>query len=265
MQEQVNDGCFSAFVILLSLMYGFQYSGPDCSMAPYKIWVQIEVGYYSFNLLFCYLYYKHVKNNRRESFKMMLFNCFLNVLHTGWLVYGNIIWYQFNGQCRQEFDDWDKDQGGDGNSGESFAWIFLALVVVGYLPMLKCCSISTLIICFGPSLWRSLSRQQRTDANWVPTGANILTNMVKTRFKPEDHPEALECIICMEDYKPEDETIALPCDSRHFFHADCITGWLKTNNSCPLCKKPITMEDLKKQKKQRRSTRTSRGRNSHIE
>ena len=73
--------------------------------------------------------------------------------------------------------------------------------------------------------------------------------MVKTRFNPEEHSETVECIICMEDYKGEDETIALPCDSRHFFHAECITGWLKTNNSCPLCKKPITMDDLKKQKK----------------
>ena len=152
MQEQVNDGCFSGFIILISIMYGLQYNGPECSVAPFLLWVQIEIGYYAFNLIFCYLYYKHVKNNRRESFKMMIFNCFLNLLHTGWLVFGNVIWYKYNGECRLEMTSADK------TNGDAINWVFLAQIVVGYLPMLKCCSISTLIVCFGPSLWRSLSR-----------------------------------------------------------------------------------------------------------
>lgn len=84
-------------VILLSAMYGFQYQGPDCSLAPYKVWVYSDVAYYGFNLIFCYVYYKYVKTNRRESFKMMIFNCLLNVVHTGWLIYGNVIWYNYNG------------------------------------------------------------------------------------------------------------------------------------------------------------------------
>lgn len=59
----------------------------------------------------------------------------------------------------------------------------------------------------------------------------------------------------MCEYKPNDETIQLPCDHRHFFHADCIENWLKKNNSCPMCKKPVTMEDIKNQKKKKKSER----------
>jgi hypothetical protein len=122
----------------------------------------------------------------------------------------------------------------------------LLFVILGYIPLLKCCTVGSLLVCFGPALFRSIRRGGRADADWVPTSRDILTNMVKGKFNPNEHPEGAECIICMEDYKEEDEVIELPCDTRHFFHAACISGWLKTNNSCPLCKKPITMEDLKK-------------------
>jgi predicted nucleic acid-binding Zn ribbon protein len=159
---------------VLSLLYGLSYHGPDCTAAPFKLWVRLEVGYYSFNVLFCYLYYKHIKRNRRESFKMMVFNCMLNVLHTGWLTYGNVIWYNKQQVCNEEFANWDKFNDQSTKSAEALIWMMLALIIVGYLPMLKCCSISTLVLCFGPSLWRSLSRQQRSDANWVPTTTNIL-------------------------------------------------------------------------------------------
>jgi E3 ubiquitin-protein ligase DOA10 len=44
--------------------------------------------------------------------------------------------------------------------------------------------------------------------------------------------------------------VTLPCDKRHYFHDECIKNWLERNNACPLCKKPITEADLKKQKRE---------------
>ena len=130
--------------------------------------------------------------------------------------------------------------------GQNLQWIMLALVIIGYIPMLKCCSIGTIMICFGPALFRSIRRARRPDASWVPTQTDIIKNLMKGKIKPEQFPEGAECVICMVEYTPDDDIIRLPCDERHFFHADCITSWLKSNNSCPLCKKPITLEDLKK-------------------
>lgn len=42
-----------------------------------------------------------------------------------------------------------------------------------------------------------------------------------------------ECLICTEkncDYKT-------PCN--HLFHEECVTGWIKDYNSCPICRKAI--------------------------
>jgi hypothetical protein len=47
------------------------------------------------------------------------------------------------------------------------------------------------------------------------------------------------CAICLDDYVAGDELRFLPCSGLHHFHAHCVDAWLKSNKSCPLCKKPI--------------------------
>ena len=56
MNEQLNDCCLSSLIIILSSLYGFQ--GPDCSVAPFKMWVEVELGYYVFNVFFVLFYFK---------------------------------------------------------------------------------------------------------------------------------------------------------------------------------------------------------------
>jgi len=84
--------------------------------------------------------------------------------------------------------------------------------------------------------------------------------MMKGKYNPEEHVDDKECIICMVDYVEQDDITPLPCNPKHFFHSACIENWLKSNNSCPLCKKPITKEDLKKQKSQKRGSVNIRNR-----
>jgi len=57
-----------------------------------------------------------------------------------------------------------------------------------------------------------------------------------------------QCSICLMDFSSDDEIIPLPCDEKHYFHAQCIQEWLSNNNICPLCKTPITEEGLNEQR-----------------
>jgi hypothetical protein len=45
------------------------------------------------------------------------------------------------------------------------------------------------------------------------------------------HPKILEhireCIICFEEFKPDQSIIELKCNERHFFHSPCLERWLK--------------------------------------
>ena len=67
-----------------------------------------------------------------------------------------------------------------------------------------------------------------------PKGANkqqIDAGSIKAKLK-EDKEE--DCVICMEPMKKNTLARTLPC--MHAFHSRCVDKWLKSNNSCPICK-----------------------------
>ena len=96
-QEQVNDGCCSFVIVLIVLLFGV--GAQDCPYAPYKMWIEVEAAYYAFNVVFVYAYYKMLVARRREDYRFLLANCALNVIHSGWLIYGNVIYFKNNARC----------------------------------------------------------------------------------------------------------------------------------------------------------------------
>ena len=46
--------------------------------------------------------------------------------------------------------------------------------------------------------------------------------------------ELPNCCICLSEIMKGKETILLPCG--HMFHSKCCLSWLKTNNTCPMCR-----------------------------
>ncbi|KAI3891363.1 hypothetical protein MKX03_031459 [Papaver bracteatum] len=50
------------------------------------------------------------------------------------------------------------------------------------------------------------------------------------------NPENTVCSICLSDYKPKDTLKSIP-ECNHYFHVDCIDGWLRVKGSCPVCRK----------------------------
>ena len=78
-------------------------------------------------------------------------------------------------------------------------------------------------------LFREMPLESATD--------DIVVNfMGKTMF--HDRDETAECAICME--KPPGNMCALHCD--HKFCYPCITSWVFSNPTCPLCRKNISRD-----------------------
>ncbi|KAI3935141.1 hypothetical protein MKX01_031408 [Papaver californicum] len=50
------------------------------------------------------------------------------------------------------------------------------------------------------------------------------------------NPENTVCSICLSDYKPKDTLKSIP-ECNHYFHVNCIDGWLRMNGSFPVCRK----------------------------
>ena len=77
-----------------------------------------------------------------------------------------------------------------------------------------------------------------------PTDQAIVSELPETKIddiKKLDKDKQ-NCVICMEDFKNGDVTTNLPC--LHMFHTNCIQSWLKTQNTCPICKFKLTAENI---------------------
>ena len=77
-----------------------------------------------------------------------------------------------------------------------------------------------------------------------PTDEEILNELPETQIEDVTKldPEKKNCIICLEDFKNGDKAIILPCI--HIFHTECIKNWLKTQDTCPICKFKLTGENI---------------------
>ena len=78
-----------------------------------------------------------------------------------------------------------------------------------------------------------------------------------TKLKPiRDFKDLLnnedECPICMEDYAKEENLVKCPKCGNHM-HDKCVLNWLKTQNSCPLCRHKLKISKRKKMVRRVRS------------
>ena len=87
--------------------------------------------------------------------------------------------------------------------------------------------------------------------DWMCTGCGRDTantrklGAVARAFDPFKFREHFECVICLMEFQPNEMVTVLPCDVRHYFHANCIQDWSrKEHSTCPLCKKEFTADQI---------------------
>ena len=77
-----------------------------------------------------------------------------------------------------------------------------------------------------------------------PTDSAIVSELPETKIEDINKldNDKKNCVICMEDFKNGDKSTNLPC--LHMFHTNCIQNWLKTQNTCPICKYKLTQDNI---------------------
>ena len=63
---------------------------------------------------------------------------------------------------------------------------------------------------------------------------SLLTKIEGKKSFYEKNNENDICSICLENFIKKDKIITLGCD--HYYHVECITNWLKKDETCPLCR-----------------------------
>lgn len=72
----------------------------------------------------------------------------------------------------------------------------------------------------------------------------LKTKLFKTYFNKDIFDTQDYCAICMMPFTLKSVVSPLPCDLRHYFHAKCIESWLDVRQVCPLCKYPVSLENI---------------------
>lgn len=99
---------------------------------------------------------------------------------------------------------------------------------------------------------RSVPNVPTTPGNESP---DIISRMLDGMFRPpgwrpnqqvkvptfKSEADLGECPICFDTIRKGQMTCRLPCKNEvsHAFHKQCIEPWLKTNNTCPMCRTVI--------------------------
>lgn len=77
---------------------------------------------------------------------------------------------------------------------------------------------------------------EKQKARYVPI-EKIKTFLKNFERLPNEEDFGLECVICQENFSQDVKLIETSCS--HKFCSKCLEPWLKKNNSCPTCRKPV--------------------------
>jgi len=75
----------------------------------------------------------------------------------------------------------------------------------------------------------------------APAPENRINSIPTVKITAEQARDMLQCAICMDEFKEDEETKRLPCS--HHFHQDCISRWLRLHGTCPTCRVTLDGEN----------------------
>lgn len=125
------------------------FNGPDCKAAPFQIWVIVEMSYYALSVILGIIFFQYLKRVRHESLCLIATNVLLGAVHSGWLIYGNVIYYQNNYACNDELKDTKSSQ---------LPMTMFILLIIGYVTLMKFTFYAVMLICCLPVVIRAVRR-----------------------------------------------------------------------------------------------------------
>jgi len=74
-----------------------------------------------------------------------------------------------------------------------------------------------------------------------PVSENILKKLPEVVISKEQVDANVECSVCKEEFEHGEIVLGIPCG--HLYHEECISPWLKQQNTCPNCRYELPVDD----------------------
>lgn len=96
-----------------------------------------------------------------------------------------------------------------------YGWAYSVLLCIGFtsLPLI------IVFWCFYRMQMQEIVNETRLER--IPLAGEIIRSLKRQRYK-NSNKKTDQCVICLEQYRMEDQVSELNCDSRHMFHTLCL-------------------------------------------
>mmetsp|Transcript_11579 Transcript_11579/g.15676 ORF Transcript_11579/g.15676 Transcript_11579/m.15676 type:complete len:121 (+) Transcript_11579:638-1000(+) len=119
-------------------------------------------------------------------------------------------------------------------------------MICGAFPALVLVVALAFAFLVGPLYLWERYENWRTETERVQATRQLLDGLFKRHYDANVFKSQDSCMICLVNFDEDALVTPLPCDIRHYFHTGCIEQWLVLNPSCPLCKSPVTVEEIER-------------------
>ena len=149
------------FIMVMGLLLGM--NEPDCH--GYRFWIKGLTGIYIYDLIISMNQLMFLKKHQRENLLCLLSYFITLAVATGWYIYGNVIYWKYRKECAAD------DRGG----AEALTQTMWAMMLIGYLTLLKCCCVSSCLVYLTPILIQMYRRQRNN--GWEAAAPSLLRNL----------------------------------------------------------------------------------------
>ncbi|KAL4435258.1 hypothetical protein ABPG74_017350 [Tetrahymena malaccensis] len=71
----------------------------------------------------------------------------------------------------------------------------------------------------------------------------VLYKEIKSQLlKVSKQQDVGNCVVCLCDFEDDENVRSTYC--KHVFHSECLTDWMKKNESCPYCRTPLNKDNI---------------------
>ena len=181
--------------------------------------------------------YVKMRNANYTSMQNSLFflNAFYNITYGAWTIYNIVKITQLpnSSQCK--------------SNGTSLLELNYEVVIIfGVFPALITCFFATIGLFCAPYIAYLVYQNRQHENSRLNRTKNMISRLMRTKYDSNVFQTQESCMICLIDFDEDSLVTPLPCDIRHYFHTTCIEQWLMVNASCPLCKSPVTLQEIER-------------------
>ena len=152
----IGEIFYTSILMLTCVIFPSIYKHDACNV-PIKMWLGVQAGAYLSEIIVIMYQYHWLKKTKKENLYLLGARYLNLVLFTGWLVYGNTVYF---------------NKSAEKSCVEGLRLGLFIMLLFGYFQMMKCFFLTIFLCILIPVIFFAVRRSQRP--NWMPAAPQFI-------------------------------------------------------------------------------------------